>query len=374
MIKLRGITWDHPRGYQPLAASAKPYAELTGIEITWEVRSLREFGDTPIDKLAETFDLLIVDHPHVGLAHATGCLVPLDEHIAPDILDALAEQSAGPSHQSYFYEGHQWVLANDAAMQAGAYRADLMDAAFPNTWDEVIALGRRLKGSGRWIGIPLVPTDCICCFLSLCASLGDPPGSGDELLTDDAVGRHALEIIKAFAEVGHPDSLTWNPIKMLDHMSSADDLVYCPLTFTYTNYSRDGYAPKRVNFTNVPGVRGSILGGAGYSISSKCQHIKQAVDYGVWLCSADIQRTLYVEEGGQPGNTVAWHDDYANEITHNFFRDTWDTLDQAYVRPRHNGYHVFQEQSGHVIHNMLRDGSSIEDCLTKLKALYTESK
>ncbi len=370
MIRLRGITWDHPRGFQPLAASAEPYAQMTGVRVEWEKRSLKDFGDAPIDQLARDYDVLIVDHPHVGLAEATQCLIPLEEHISADTMASLAEQSAGPSHESYFYHGHQWVLAADAAMQAGAYRPDLMDMDFPDNWDAVLKLAHELRAVGRWMAVPLVPTDCICAFLSLCASLGDPPGQRGDLLADDAVGLHALELLKQFVTASHPQSTTWNPIRMLDHMSSDDDVAYCPLTFTYTNYSRDGYAPKPVRFTNMPGVRGALLGGAGYAVSSYCQHIPEAVAYGVWLCGAEVQRTLYVEDGGQPGNGIAWHDNHANEITHDFFRSTWDTLANAYVRPRHNGYHSFQEQAGNRIHGMLVEHGEIQHCLATLKTLY----
>jgi multiple sugar transport system substrate-binding protein len=266
------------------------------------------------------------------------------------------------------------VLAVDAACQASAYRADLLTEALPSTWDDVITLGQRARAQGRWVGLPLLPTDCICSFLTLCACLGDPPGVDEgTLLHDPAVGLRALELLKTLHAVGHPDALRWNPILMLNHMSSHHDLVYCPLTFTYSNYSRDGYVEKRVHYTNIPGVRGSILGGAGFAVSAHCRNVAEAVAYGMWICSADVQRTLYVERGGQPGNGVAWEDDHANAITHNFFRDTYDTLRAAYVRPRYNGYHVFQEEAGNLIHAMLRDSTGTQDCLAAVTRLYDET-
>ncbi len=373
MITLRGITWDHPRGYQPLAASIEPYATKTGVRVNWEKRSLKEFGDTPVDWLAEQYDLLIIDHPHVGLAVATNALLPLDTCIAPDILEKLAAESAGPSHASYTYAGRQWALAIDAAMQTSAYRPDLLDEALPTTWDEVIAFGQRLRNTSRWMAATLAPTDCACYFLTLCASLGDPPGLGDSLVSE-RVGRQALELIIEFHRLSHPDSLTWNPIRMLDHMSREKDVVYCPLTFCYTNYSRAGYAPHLVRFANIPGVKGSILGGTGYAVSARCQRPEAACDYGVWLCSADTQRTFYVENGGQPGNLVAWKDPDANCVTNNFFHDTLDTLQQAYLRPRYHGWVDFQVGAGQVIYMMLRDRTDVDACLQHLSQLYLSTK
>lgn len=375
MVTLRGIAWDHPRGRQAVEASSAPYKEKTGVNVEWQARSLKDFGDAPIDKLADEYDLLIFDHPHCGLADKTGCLLKLEDYIDTDTMQTLADQSAGPSHISYLYNNHQWGLAIDAAMQAASYRPDLYEGDFPRTWNGVVELGKRLDGTGKYIAIPLVPTDCICSFLSLCAAFGDPPGTDDSgaLLTNDNTGIQALETLIALKNVAHPNALMWNPIWMYDHMSVENDVVYCPLAFTYTNYARDGYSDKLIQFTNIPGVKGSILGGAGFGVSSKCQHPQEAVDYGVWLCGGEVQSGFYVDEGGQPGNRLAWESDRANTITHNFFKDTYDTLDNAYVRPRHHGYHVFQEESGKAIHAMLKDNTDPATCLEAVKALYAAS-
>jgi multiple sugar transport system substrate-binding protein len=371
-ISLRGITWDHPRGFQPLAASVEPYAAISGARVTWEKRSLKDFGDAPIDTLAESYDLLIIDHPHVGMAAESGCLLALDDWIDAETLATLAAQSAGPSHASYTWEGHQWALAIDAAMQASATRPDLLDAPLPQSWDEVLALGARLAGTAHRAAMPLVPTDCICSFLTLCASMGDPPGRGGRLVGED-VGRAALRWLAEFARVAHPDSLKWNPIRLLDRMSQTDEVAYCPLSFCYTNYARAGYAPHLVRFADIPGVRGSLLGGAGFAVSARCQQPDAACAYGLWLCSAETQRGFYVENGGQPGNGVAWTDDHANAVTSGFFRDTWRTLQNAYVRPRHQGFVTFQAAAGHAIHGFLRDKGAVDALLNDLMRLYREN-
>jgi multiple sugar transport system substrate-binding protein len=318
--------------------------------------------------LAQSFDLLIIDHPHMGLALQSNCLLPLDKHLAPDVLSTLAAQSAGLSHDSYTYSGHQWALANDAAMQASAYRPDLLDAPFPQDWREVVRLGEQMRAQDRWIALPLCPTDAVCSFLSLCASLGAPPDGGSTLV-ERAVGMEALDMLLALHRVGHPDAASWNPIRMLDRMSSTDEVAYCPLSFCYTNYARSGYAAHLVRFHTIPGIKGGLLGGAGIAVSAYTRYPAEACAYAAWISSADVQRGLYVEAGGQPGNRVAWEDDHANDITHNFFRDTRPTLDAAYLRPRWYGWHLFQEQAGELIHAMLLRGS-IGNCFDDLTALY----
>lgn len=369
MITLRGITWDHPRGYAPLAASVEPYAQAHGVRVEWASRSLKDFGDAPLPALAAEYDLLIIDHPHVGQAAASGVLLPLDTCLDAGTLDVLAAESAGPSHASYLYGGHQWGLAVDTAMQASAYRPDLLTDGLPQTWADVLALGQRARSNGRYIAMPLVPTDAICAFISLCANLGSPIGYG-EVLVDETVGLEALDFLVQMAAIGHPSALSWNPILMLDHMGTYGDIVYCPLTFCYTNYARDGYAKHLIQFTRIPGIVGSILGGAGFAVSARCAHPAEACAYGAWLASATIQRTLYVQAGGQPGNRAAWLDDDANRLTHEFFRDTLDTLITSTVRPRHDGFVDFQVEAGNLIHAMLRDRTPARACLDRLTALY----
>jgi multiple sugar transport system substrate-binding protein len=370
--ELRGITWDHPRGVAPLTASAASYAERTGVTVRWDRRSLKDFGDAPLNRLARDYDLLIVDHPHMGMAHEASCLLPLDHLLDPNVLTALAGESAGASHDSYFYRDHQWALANDAAMQTSVCRPDLWTRDFPASWEDVPPAAQALRRNGLWLGIPLVPTDAACTFFSLCAALDAPVAAGQRL-TDPRAGLHALELLKQICALAYPDSLTWNPIRLLDHMSHQDDVAYCPATFCYTNYSRDGYAPHRLRFHDIPGVKGSVLGGAGIAVSAFSACAAEAAVYAAWIASGPVQRTLYVEAGGQPGNRTAWESDLANAITHGFFRDVRATLDHAWVRSRSPAWPAFQEALGNIIHACLRDDSGTQACLAQLEHLFDET-
>jgi len=170
---LRGITWDHVRGYGALDASVNTYGEKTGIQIQWDKRSLKDFGDASLERLAREYDLIIMDHPHCGSASATRCILPLDETLGHDEL-LEAANSVGPSFDSYFYGRHQWALPVDAACQVSCRRPDLLDdVALPKTWNEVLDLAELLKSKGLFIGMALCPTDCTCSFLTLCAQFGD---------------------------------------------------------------------------------------------------------------------------------------------------------------------------------------------------------
>ena len=53
MIKLKGITWNHSRGYIPLVATAQHCKEMNSkIEIVWKKHSLQAFADVPTQVLA----------------------------------------------------------------------------------------------------------------------------------------------------------------------------------------------------------------------------------------------------------------------------------------------------------------------------------
>ena len=73
---LRGITWNHSRALPPLVATGQRFEELNPeIEITWEKRSLHEFGHADLATLSRSFDLLVIDHPMMGDAEAANVLL-----------------------------------------------------------------------------------------------------------------------------------------------------------------------------------------------------------------------------------------------------------------------------------------------------------
>ena len=117
---LRGITWDHPRGFESLVNSNKMLEESLGVTVRWEARSLLEFGDQHISEFYEKNDLMVIDHPHVPDAVHAGAVIAFDEMLSAPELFQLKRTSVGESHASYNYRGKQWALANDAAAQVSA--------------------------------------------------------------------------------------------------------------------------------------------------------------------------------------------------------------------------------------------------------------
>ncbi len=368
MTELTGITWDHPRGYAPLRACAA----YEDIRVRWELRSLKDFGDLSLSELAARYDLIILDHPHVGEA-AQGALVPFDNTLGGEALAALRLGNDTTSFRSYYYQDRQWALPIDAACQVAAYRPDqLGNRPLPENWEAVFQLAETLKPAGLHIGIALCPTDTLCSFLTLAAQLGDAPVS-DQWIKRKTVTT-VIEKLCRLQDLSHPDCLNWNPIQLYQHMSGAQGTVaYSPLAFGYTDYSRAGSpSAHRLKFTNIPEAGCALLGGAGLGISANCAHPAEAARYAAWICGAEVQSTRYTENSGQPAHQAAWNDPACDAATGGFLSGTCATLQQAYTRPRLAGWPEFQEALGDTVHACLRGHQSIPATVEALEQLHQQ--
>jgi multiple sugar transport system substrate-binding protein len=359
---------------RPLRAGAELWRERTGVEIEWRARSLRDFGDQPLAELAGTFDLLSIDHPFVGTAQAVGCLAPLDEFVPGETLAALAADGVGASHASYTYAGHQWGLATDAACQVAAIRGDLIEGAVPATWNDVLELARAKPGR---VGIPLVPADAICSYVTLLANAGAPPPESASAFARRDAGLAAATMLRALVERGHAECLDMNPPAMLDRMTESGEITYIPLAFGYTNYSRLGERPFPVRFLDIPsaghGPTGAMLGGAGLAVSSSSEHAVEAAAFAAWLSGADAQREVVAPAGGQPGCRSAWLDPAVNRLTGGFTSGTLATIEAAYVRPRETWWPPFQLAAGAALNELLRRSAGPGEIYEEVERLYREA-
>ena len=358
---VRGMAWDHPRARDPLVAVSAEWSKVRGAAVIWDARPLKDFEDQPLEELATAYDLVLIDHPFVGFASSSGLIVPAEDWTDARYLADQAAHGVGPSYVSYTWAGRQWALAIDAACQVSAVRDDLWSrqalGALPDSWPEVAGLAQQLSDAPGRIAIPLNPNHAYCAFLSVGVSL-----AGDKFWPmcprlDRTAGRAALEFLGQLARWLHPASRSSDPIAISDLMSRTDEIVHVPLTFGYSSYARAGFRPHRLRFGNAPrgaaGMRGSVLGGVGISLSSRSRCPAQAADLARTLAAPEVQRGLYADAGGQPGHASAWDSPSVNAQTQDFFTATRPTIDQAFVRPRVRGHRRFQELAGELIHRFL---------------------
>lgn len=381
-MKLRGMTWSHERGLHPLIAASRKFGERhPGVEIEWDARSLADFELYPLALLADRYDLMMIDHPHIGTAVAQNLLVPLDDLIEESFLEDQKKNSTGLSYASYTYNGRQWALPVDAAAQVSAYRADIMKGVggeVPKKWKQVTQLADKLP-LGYFVGLPLVPVHAYSTFFTLCAQFAGCTYWSEERDLPLEIGEQVMELLDSWMPILHPSSVDCDPIQMLDHMGQTKEIAYVPLIYGYSNYAREGFRPYVVTFTNIPsdtGIpSGSMIGGVGLSISSKCKHIETAVSFCTMVASPEFQKTTFFQHGGQPGHRSAWRDPEVNRLSGNFFSGTLDTLTHGSLRPRFDGYIHFQEQAGNLIREALMNRASNRGALIqKLNEMCREAR
>lgn len=351
----RALTWDHPRGLHALRAAAAEVAPGQGLSISWDVHSLEGFESHPIADLCARYDLVVLDHPHVGEAVEAGCLVPLEDAFAAEELTALARETIGPCLSSYRYADRHWALPLDAATQVMAYRPDL--ATPVASWGEV----EHLAAEGG-VALSLAGPHAALSFLSICTALGEAPAEQDpKLLVDEETGVRAYDLMARIHALAEPSMLGLNPIGLLDHMTRHDDVRFCPLVYGYVNFTRPEPGTQALRFADAPaaarGLRpGSTLGGTGIGISTRCEITPELLTHLRWLLGDIAQRDFIPGHDGQPSRRSAWHDAGVNAAWGNFYSATAATVEAAYVRPRYAGYIAWQSAASAYLRQALVDG------------------
>jgi multiple sugar transport system substrate-binding protein len=325
------MTWDHPRGYEPLRAF--------GGGVDWDAQPLEDFEARPLRELAEEYDLLVIDHPGLGAAVRGGALLPLDELFDPGELAAWERTSVGPTWESYTLGGHQWALPIDAATQVGAYRPDLLTTP-PATWAGVARTVREVPSA-------------------LC--LGGPHA----MLTLVALTGHEAEALELLRELWpHVDQEVslGNPIGVHDALADGR-IAYCPLVYGYLAYPN-------LAWTGAPGWGDSgplsVLGGTGLAVTT---HAAGRLDeVRAWtraFLDPAVQTGLVPRHGGQPAHTSFW----AGSFWAGSFWAGDKAIAHARVRPRYDGWIAVQNAGSAIVRDCVSGSLSTSRALARLDAL-----
>jgi multiple sugar transport system substrate-binding protein len=357
-----GLTWDHPRGYRALEAAAQGDGVLR-----WSRQPLEGFESHPIGDLAARHDLLVLDHPHIGEAVVEDCIQPLEGFFAADEIANWEEASIGAALRSYRWGGRHYALPLDVAMQVMARDPDRVPYA-PDSWDEVLSLSERLP-----VALSVAGPHAILTLFSLCLSLGEEPGSDD--LISEAVAREALDRMHRLARNAPAGSERLNPIGLLEGLASRSGIALVPLVFGYVNYAVASAGRSVVGFSNAPRIgngsrRGSVLGGTGIGITRGTKPGAALLDHLRWLLSTEAQTDFIPGHDGQPSAQEAWSSDAVNAAWGGFYRATWDTAVQAWVRPRFDSYIAFQTEASAVVRGALASGMEPPATLSRLRGLW----
>ncbi|MDD9746923.1 MULTISPECIES: ABC transporter substrate-binding protein [Marinovum] len=364
-LELRGMTWDHPRGYDCLVAASERYARETGVRIHWKKRTLQAFADQSIADLAAENDFLVLDHPHVGQIAESRSLMAL-----PAWQD-VAAGSMGGSVESYVYGGQTWAWPIDAACQMAVIRPD-SGLEMPHNWEEFLTPEAR-----RFRAItPLLPVDAFDMLMTLVAARGEEvlPVSKDAFVSD-ANGIAALDLLKTLYNLGPPEACEMNPIRVLELLATEQDFAMSPCLFGYVNYARPGFRPHQLRYVDLPvfvghGTRRGILGGAGIGVSAQTKASEAALDFVRWVTSEPVQSGIYLENEGQPAHRQTWKNRRSHPAYAGFFDGAFDTMANAWTRPRDDWFLHFVDDICAVMSDFFLRGIASDDFLKQINTLY----
>ena len=385
-VRLRGLTWDHPRGYlvlDALAATLEP-----DVSVRWQRQRLEEFESRALRTLADDFDLLVVDHPGLGEAVRDGALLPLDEVFGEQELSGWRAASAGASYDSYVLDGRPWALPLDAAAQVAVARPDLMNAR-PATWAQACQAARDHE-TILCLGGP----HALLMFSAICVAAGSPPAAAparpgpagtrapaaDGPFVSETAGTAALAVLAELLACADRELSQRNPIGVLDAMATSGGPAYCPLVYGYVTYQRplagEPGSSRLAAFDAPagPGGIGSVLGGTGLAITRSAAELGAAAAVIRTLLSDEVQVGLYAELGGQSSARQAWEHPGADAAGGGFYRATLATLEQAWVRPRFAGYPEFQAAASAALREGLLAGEPHAGLVRRVNELFAAAR
>lgn len=376
MVHLRGITWQHRRAIDPLNGTLAQFRKFhPDIEVSWTARPLSAFEFQPVEELANSFDLIILDHPFMGDAGASECLADLSP-----LLSGLDGSFVGPSLPSYRWNDATYAVPVDAACQVAVYRPDIMDridAAPPRSWAQVLELGARGARHGVHLAIAYSGVHSLMTFLTLAASLGRPCAQTPaEPFVDRATAHEALGLMRSLAKFCPPDVFGWNSIALHNALATAEDIAYCPAVYCYAAYAEaDQLHPLR--FADLPGASGpspggSTIGGTGLAISARCENPDAALAYASFVARADTQ-LAFARHHGQPAHIEAWRDHAIDQRFGKTFSATRATMEATWIRPRYRGYLQFQKIGGELVEQHLRGNLAEATLLDELQRAFSAS-
>ena len=343
-----GLTWDHPRGREALEKASGDIGG--GHTIRWEVQSLEGFESAPIDDNCAKYDLVVLDHPHLGDALASDSIRPLSDVFTTEDIAAWQAGAVGPTIDSYTMNGSLWALPLDAATQVSVRRVSRVPTA-PTSWDQL----------PERTALSLAGPHAFLTLCSIAVGLGSDPfatGSFGE------AGIEALEIMQRINDNAPTGTDSLNPIGLLDRMRDAEDIDYIPLVYGYVNYS----SPE-LHF-GAPPAPGSTIGGTGIAISRRAEITPELTQHLRWLLTPETQSGFIPQHSGQPGLRSAWQDPAVDEAAHGFYSGTLDTIEHSWVRPRFAGYIPFQQQASAIVRAALAGSFSHTEALEHIDAAY----
>jgi multiple sugar transport system substrate-binding protein len=360
-VQLKGLTWDHPRGYRPLEAF-EAAGGAPGVSVRWDRQPLAGFESTPLVELAERYDLLVVDHPGLGAAIEAGAILPVEDVFAARDLKVWRSRAVEPTWESYRLDGYGWALPLDAATQTCLYRPDRLRQP-PASWTEVLDLsGVVLCVAGPHAGLILL------------GLAGDRSGAG---LLDRSRAVEALELLRAVWRRSDQNAASLDPIGIHELLAASNELVCCPLVYSYAYYGAALADRQPLAWSAAPRLlaadrlANSTLGGTGLAVTPRAyarvlavtKYVRGLLDVGTQL---DVVSTV----GGQSATAAVWASDVVDKAWNGHYSATLSTLTTSYIRPRFDGWIAFQDELSSRVRALLSGDSDLGVAVDRIEEDY----
>ncbi len=361
-IQLRGMTWDHPRAYLPLEAFNGTDAVPT---VAWDRQPLADFEARPLETLAPEYDLLVVDHPGLGHAVASGAIVPWDEVVEGEQLTSWAGSAVGPTWSSYHLDGAQWAVPIDAATQVSLAAAQ-QAGPLPASWREVVDVASSMP-TALCLGGPHA-------FLTLLAMCADDRARPADHLVDPEVAVPALDLLRAVWRHVDREVSLGDPIHVHEAIASGT-VDYCPLAYGYASYARPRPGARALRWADAPRqateLPGSVLGGTGLAVSSRRGTDLHAVrTWATGYLTTAVQTGLVPANGGQPAHRAAWDSTTVDRAWGGYYSATRASVETAWTRPRYDGWVGLQDEGSRLVREVVEGHARPDTVVTEINAAH----
>ena len=332
------------------------FTELTGIETEWTFipfGSLQEKLNAEGLAATGTYDLVnYLDSWGPPNAH---WLMRIDEMMAEDGISM--DRYPAAFARSAQFEGETLGFPLRAHPQLFFYRADLIDTP-PETWDDVIRIGKELKESNPDIA-PLAlyyvndgnRQNLFIWLNFLWAAGGDifnedctPAWTSEEALqaTEDYVALHTVE------QITNPSSVSFNEADARLSFQQGNSAMMPVWWWAYspmTNPEQSVLTPEQVAFTGMPAYQGTTKTYAismPFSISSYSDSPEAAWEFLKWLSNPEMDKANAIErevKGESIVNNVVTHissltDEEVNAANNGIQAAAWDSLQNSDIMPQ----------------------------------------
>ena len=360
-VQLRGLTWDHPRGYRPLESF-----ETAGVHVEWDRQPLAGFESTPLSELAERYDLLVIDHPGLGAAIEADAILPVEDVFAARDLKVWRDRAVEPTWDSYRLDGYGWALPLDAATQTCLFRPDRLRQP-PASWTEVLdQSGVVLCVAGPHAGLMLL------------GLAGDRSGAG---LLDRSRAVEALELLREVWRRSDQSAASLDPIGIHELLAASNELVCCPLVYSYAYYGGSSDSRPPLAWSAAPRLRpgdrlgNGTLGGTGLAVTPRAytrvlavtKYVRGLLDVGTQL---DVVSTV----GGQSATAAVWASDVVDKAWNGHYSATVGTLTTSYIRPRFDGWIAFQDELSSRVRALLGNTADLVTAVDRIEDDYRRAR